>query len=365
MEVPAADWSGVDERIQRLADVAANAGCTSLVVKKQSTISWLLGVRSNVPNTLDATCYDIVLDVLTKQLRVITNAIEAPRLKATELRDLAAELQIVPWWEDRESFLPTGADVGSDSGRRGCTDLSVDVARTRRRLDARQQQTLREVCRDAAAAATRSAMRITPEMTEYEAAGLYAQELLSAAMDPIVLMVAGDARMARDRHPIPTTHRLGRRGMLVCCARRHGLVASVTRIVAFEPLQPEERNIYESLLAVEAGFLDASRPGAVLGDVLQTGTRGYAIHGFDTDEWHHHHQGGYSGWDSREFPARPDSVDILEASQVVAWNQSGRGWKVEDTCLITDAGAEPLVTDGTWPTIEIGGRSRPAVLERI
>ena len=76
---------------------------------------------------------------------------------------------------------------------------------------------------------------------------------------------------------------------------------------------------------------------------------------------HRHHQGGLSGWEPREFPAAPDSPQVLEAGHVVAWNPSGDGWKVEDTCVVTDGGVRPLVTDPRWPVEQVRGRARPGI----
>lgn len=362
-EVPGAEWSELPAKLSMLAELARIAGCTALVLKKQATLSWLLGARSHVPNTLDAACFDAVLETDPIRLMIVSNAIEGPRLRATELRDLPAEFRQLDWWEDRGSALPAGKDVGTDIAAVTGVDLSGEIATARRVLLPGQRELLREIGHDAAAAATRAVQRLARSHTEYAAAGIFAQELLADGMDPIVLLVAGDARMSRDRHPIPTTAPLGPRAMLVCCARRHGLVASVTRIVAFEPLADEQLDAYTRLLAVEAGFLDATRPGAAIGDVVSAGVAGYGGHGFDTDEWHRHHQGGFSGWEPREFPANPRSPQILGEGNVVAWNPSADGWKVEDTALVTDAGPEPVVRDGAWPELEVSGRNRPAVLE--
>lgn len=363
MQVPNVDWSKLDAKVEQLRALAVDAGCQKLVLKQQATLSWLLGARSHVPSTLDATCFDVCLDVPTGELTVVVNAIEAPRLRATELRELPARFEILPWWHNRADVLPSGESVGSDSQLPDRRDLTTQVALIRRTLDSEQQLDLRNVCRETAAAATRAAQQLTPAMTEYQAAAVVASELLADALDPIVLMVSGAERMARDRHPIPTTAPLGDRAMLVCCARRYGLVASVTRIVSFCSLTNAERDGYRRLLAVESCFLDATLPGRTLAEVLHTGTQAYDALGFDANEWHRHHQGGYSGWEPREFPARPTSPDVLAPNQCVAWNPSGGGWKVEDTCLITETGAEPLVDDGAWPTLTVAGRRRPDVLE--
>lgn len=362
--VPSHEWDGVQERLQRLADLARSAGVSHVVLRKQASISWLLGVRSHVPNTLDATCFDLVLDVEAGVLTVMVNAIEAPRLRATELAGLDVEYRIVPWTEDRAARLPSGDGVGTDNDAPGTTGMSGSIAELCRRLDQYQQSALRAVCADAAAAATEVAHQFDREDREYEVAGRFSKALLERGLDPIVLMVAGADRMARDRHPIPTTASMGARGMIVCCARRSGLVASVTRLVSFGEVTAEERSGYHALLEVERVLLDHSVPGARLGEVLQRGCEAYGAAGLDLEEWTRHHQGGYSGWHSREFPARPSSPEVLAAGQVVAWNPSGAGWKVEDTALITSQGPELLVDDGAWPMLDVGRRRRPDILER-
>jgi hypothetical protein len=86
-----------------------------------------------------------------------------------------------------------------------------------------------------------------------------------------------------------------------------------------------------------------------------------AANGF-ADEWQRHHQGGFSGFQPREFPAHTACDDVIHEGRVVAWNPSGGSWKVEDTCLVGATGPEPLVHDSSWPTVEVGGRPRPDVL---
>lgn len=190
------------------------------------------------------------------------------------------------------------------------------------------------------------------------------EELLERALDPVVLLVAGADRIPVHRHPLPTTRALGHRAMLVRCARRHGLIASVTRIVSFGALSAADRKCYRRLLDVEHAFLDATRPGVPIGDVVESGTAAYGRCGFAADEWHRHHQGGFSGFHPREYPAHPVSADRIEDGSVVAWNPSANGWKVEDTCIVGSDGVEPVVFDPDWPTLDVVGRRRPDVLVR-
>jgi antitoxin VapB len=359
------------EKLGALRDLAARLDVDALVLREPANLTWLLGARVNVPQTLDTACLDVVVDVTREGapgLVVVTNAIEAPRLRDTELAGLdeVADVswQVVPWWEGRDAVLPTGDRVASDRPASGTRSAAAGLATCRGHLTDAQQRTLAEVCRDAAAAATAAALAVAPTSTGYAAAGALARELLERGLDPVVLLVGGSRHLETHRHPLPLDEALGRRALLVACGRRHGLVASVSRIVSFGEVAPPERDAYERLLEVERAFLDGSVVGARLGDVVAAGCSAYAGHGFAADEWHRHHQGGLSGFVPREFPAHQDSDVVLEAGSVVAWNPSGAGWKVEDTTLVLPGGPRTLVDDGEWPTLTVGGRRRPDVLVR-
>ena len=144
--------------------------------------------------------------------------------------------------------------------------------------------------------------------------------------------------------------------------RRHGLICAVTRMRAFTPLTPAERATYSGLLAIEAAYLDATRPGARIGDIVAAGTAAYAAHGFPADEWHAHHQGGPNGYTTRDYLASPATDHVAVERQAFAWNPSGGGFKVEDTVLATADGVEILSPDPDWPCTTVAGRQRPDVL---
>jgi len=363
--VPAGRPPDLVEKLARLAAVATSSGVSTLVLRDPATLTWLFDARVHVPQTLDTSCFDAVVELTPQpRLTIVTNAIEAPRLRDTELADVGAEWRIVNWWDDRTGELPTGDRVGSDRPAAGTVSVVAEVAAQRRVLTAHQQSLLRSVGLDSAAAATAAAYRIAPHSSEYAAAAVLAQELLERAIDPVVLLVAGESRIDAHRHPLPTTTALGRRAMLVCCGRRHGVIASVTRIVSFAPLTDDERDAYSRLLRVEAAFLDATRTGVRIGDVVRAGTDAYAANGYPADEWHRHHQGGFSGFQPREFPAHHGSDARVVEGSAVAWNPSAQGWKVEDTCIVRADGPEPVVNDTEWPHVEVAGRRRPGILIR-
>lgn len=352
-------------RLRLLARTARRAGASRLVIRRQASLSWLFGARSHVPWTLERSCFDVVIDATDGDpgLTVVTNRIEAPRLRDTELAGVDAQWAVVPWWRPRDEALPTGPGTATDLPYPGAADLSAAIARLRRVLSAAQQEELRAVCRESAQVATSLVGRLTPRTTEYEVAGLIVDGLLAHGLEPVTVLVAGGDRITRHRHPLPLDRPIGERVSVVFCGRRHGLISAVTRTLTFGPVPARLARAHDRILRVEAAFLDATLPGRPIGEAVRAGTAAYASNGFAADEWHRHHQGGFTGWESREYPASPSSTDLMEAGCVVAWNPSGDGAKAEDTAIVADGGPELLVRDGVWPETVVGGRPRPRIVE--
>ena len=353
------------EQLQVLRRVAADAGVHTLLLREPATLGWLTGARWHVPQTLDSTCFDVVVERAdtAPALRVIVNAIEAPRLADTELAELDVHWTVLPWTQSRADAWPSGADVGVDRPLAGATDLSTAVRAARLVLTGAQTVRLTALARECAEAARTTCECAAPGMSEYAVAARVAAELLQRGIDPICLFVAGESRMATHRHPLPTLEPLGRRAMVVVCGRREALVASVTRIVSFGRIPAIDRDRYADLLAVEQAFLDASRPGATLGSAFEAGISAYTRHGFSDTEWTRHHQGGLTGFVPREVLGSPGEATVLAAGNVLAWNPSAAGWKVEDTVVLDAHGPRLLSHDGVWPSVKVGGRLRPDVLQ--
>jgi Xaa-Pro dipeptidase len=58
------------------------------------------------------------------------------------------------------------------------------------------------------------------------------------------------------------------------------------------------------------------------------------------DEWRLHHQGGTTGYGSREVIATPSTRDPIEHGQAFAWNPSVTGAKAEETFVLLPTGPE-------------------------
>ena len=334
------------EKRARLEAVREAAQADALLLTSHEAVSWYLeGVRSHV-SLAGPPVVAVRVDADGDTLFVSDN--EADRFITEELLPSdAARVVRVPW-------LTPPADAAAEAGR-AVAEASVapTLRAARASLLPADCDRYRALGRDAAVAMTDAAAEAHPESSEREIAADLAHRLVARGIDPLVILVAGESRLAH-RHPLPTDAALGRRAMLVVCGRRHGLIANVTRWVGAS--DPGE----DAILRVEAAYFDATTPGARLDEVFAAGTAAYGVQGFGADEWRRHHQGGPTGYAGRDPRATPSTHDLVQEHHAFAWNPSAPGVKVEDTVIATSAGIEVLTVDPRWPTVTVGSLDRPA-----
>lgn len=349
------------EKRVRIKALLEEKGLEAVVLRKGANVAWIIGGRAHIPTTLELSCMDVI--VYRDRIVIVTNKIEAPRLQAEELSG-DEELVIVNWFEGRDAQLPKGSEIGIDGVDGERINIGSEIEALRRSLNQYEVERLRDISCDASDALSIAMFELKPQDSEVQAAGKIAQRMWERNLEPIVLLVAGENRLKKFRHPLPTRDSLGGRAMGVICARRKGLIASLSRLVTFNPLTTEESETYHRLLRVEAAFLDATIPGATFADVFKKGEIAYSLNGFDRDEWTKHHQGGPTGYMPRDYPAHEGTTALIGVNNAIAWNPSAAGFKVEDLVITNDSGFEFLTLRDNWPTVLVEGRKRPAIAER-
>jgi Xaa-Pro aminopeptidase len=203
-------------------------------------------------------------------------------------------------------------------------------------------------------------------MTEHEAAAALAAACRSRGLTATVLLAAADERIARHRHPLPAGATIERRAMLVASAERGGLYANLTRIVDLDEPDPEVARRLRACQEILGRMREeATRPGRTLGEAFAHCERLYAEAGFPS-EWRLHHQGGLTGYASRELIATPRSNHVIEPGQAFAWNPSITGAKAEETFVLTADGPE-RIAGGAPPDLVPADSERllRAVAERM
>jgi len=344
---------------QRVIAVMDEFDLDVVVLRKSPNTAWFSGGRVHVPSSLDSSCFDIIID--RDGYYFHTNAIEAPRLKAEELLS-TDELRVHPWWIARDTLLPAGPRVGSDSPGGDRTQIP-QLDQLRLSLHEAEVERLDQIATDAAAALFSLTSKVNPAQTEVEVAGLVSAALWERNLETVFLGVAGASRVTKYRHPLPTVEKVGNQLSISICARRKGLIASETRIYSFEPISQQRQEEYLNLLNVEAAFLAHTKTGELLSDAFKAGASEYVKQGFASNEWHYHHQGGPTGFLPRESIANADTHTPMLNNQAISWNPTAVGLKAESTWLITDIGARKLGTDSSWPQLQISGQPRPALLQ--
>lgn len=354
----------------RIGDLLDAHGLDGLLLATPPSVSWITCGGEPV---VDLTAPQGVAAVLCTRggETLLTNTIEHARMLEEALPLPPAQTEVCGWHEgappDVALRLQQGRRLGADLLLPGFDDCADAVRAARLILTDGEQERYRVLGRDSGLAIEETAGTIEPGLTEFEIAGALAAEAYDRGATPIVVLVACDDRIARYRHPMPTTRRLERHALLVLCARRHGLVASVTRAVYFGAIPDDLQQRQDACAHVDAAFYAATRPGATAGDVFAAAQAAYADAGYP-QEWRLHHQGGATGYASREWIAVPDSAQPIATGMAFAWNPSITGVKSEDTVLLGHDGPAIITATEEWPTIQgtADGATfaRPAILQR-
>lgn len=355
-------------KLQQVRQLLAARQLDAVLITRLSNFAWLTDGGTCYVNT--ASDFGVASLLVTHQaVYLLTNTIEAPRLQAEEpLADLAPDFKVAPWYQANPALgeLTANKRLGADAPMAGAVDLGSEFVNLRARLTPAEQQRFAELGQLCAAGMDAAIRQVRPGMTEFQIAGLLSQQVFARGVQPIVLLIATDERIFKVRHPIPTGRTMEKYAMLVLCGRRHGLVASITRLVHFGKLTDELRRKQEACARVDATFISRTRPGACVADIFQAAVDAYAVAGFP-GEWQYHHQGGPASYEPRDWVATPDSTQTVQEGQVYAWNPSIAGVKSEDTILVSAQANRVLTSIEGWPSLSVvvDGQTwqRPAILE--
>jgi len=342
-------------RLNSVRELIAEHNLEALVIRKNPNLAWFIGGRVHVPLTLDLACFDIV--VYQDKVIAVTNKIEAPRLIAEEF-PAGIEVAAIDWWQGRDALLPAGEKIGADQPGNSRIDLGSEIEKLRQSLSESEVSKFQEVCKDSAVALGNAIKLTQVNDREIDVTARIANALWQSNLELVFIGVAGESRVRNFRHPLPTDAKIGNRVVASICARRKGMIASVTRIASFE----ENFDSYKNILLVEAALFDATKVGARFSDPINAAIKAYPEFGFEELEWQKHHQGGPTGFAARDWPANQNSQQLIRSNQPIAWNPTGNGWKAEDTILAKESGVEILSVDPNWPGLVVAGRNRPAVL---
>lgn len=335
-------------RHEQVAALLERRGLDAVLLRTPANFAWYTGGADNRVNLADPAGVAGVL-LTAEDEWVVTTNIEAQRLRDEQAPDM--EVLAYPWHEELAGAvrrqIGTGARLGLDSAADASSgawapteSIATDLAPLRWVLDAEAIARYRAVGADAMAALVEAVAELSVGVAERFVAARVADACQRRGLHTPVVLVAGDERIARYRHPIVSDAVCRRRVMVVLCAERGGLVANLTRFVWFEdpePTKQRQQAVCETLL--RRMRVEATLAGTTLAEAFAACQRFYAEAG-QPMEWQQHHQGGLTGYASRELIATPRTAQVIQVGQAFAWNPSLPGAKAEETFVLTADGPE-------------------------
>jgi Xaa-Pro dipeptidase len=347
----------VETKLELLRELLERRGLRSVALGGAASVAWITGGLTNriEPGNPGSPLWIVVGP---DTAAAVTTNVERARLEAEAV--LPFELHEAPWYEP-DGLARAAAELA------GPLDVldDEDLVELRLTLLPPERQRLEAVAIDAAAALEGALRSWRPGELDREIQARVAEGLERVGAFGACLIIGGDDRVERFRHPLAAGEPVRHLVMAVVVAERHGLHAAATRFASAGPLPSGVRQAMAAARAVERAVLAACVAGRTYGDVLAALDRGYAAAGYP-GAWREHYQGGPIGYRQREFELAPTQTGsrwlelALEPGQALAWNPSvAGGGKAEDTYLLEPDGLRRLTDTGDWP-LEDG---RPATLD--
>ena len=340
---------------------AENLG--GVLINAQHNFAWLTGGKSSGINLSieNGACFLVVHDDGKKY--VLANNIEMPRLLTEEISTEDFEPVEFTWENEKsssdfiikraQSLLNGNKNLGSDlfltDAVRPVENL---IARCRYELTEQETERYRKLGKDAGAAIGLLFENIKPEETEIEIAQKTKDALAACNINSVVTLVGADERIEKYRHPIPTANKWKKILLVAVCAKREGLIVNLSRVACAGKISDELQRRTEATAYVFAKLLSETKLGTSGAELYRIAAAAYAEKGF-ANEINLHHQGGATGYKTRDWVAHPQSAETVRRSQAFAWNPSITGTKSEDTSLTTADGFEMITEPSNFPQIEV------------
>jgi Xaa-Pro aminopeptidase len=365
----------IEEKRERLLRLISNAGLGGVLISSQANFSWLTaGGTNGIDLSREGGAGTLFLRRDGMSF-VLASKIEMDRLVSEELGGQGYQPIEFAWEQEKanpsliadlaRSLVMDELPLGSDLPLGGNVRV-VDgaIARARYELTPPEADRFKTLGRDAGKAIGDVARKLEPGLAEREVARRAIDALAAIGAYSVVTLVAADDRLKRFRHPVPTDLEWKKVVMIVVCARRRGLIASLSRIVC-DGAVPEDLDIRTRGSAfVNARLFDGTKPGITGRDLYEFAALAYDEAGFPGEE-RLHHQGGAAGYRTRDWTAHPLSTEKVQNAQAFAWNPSITGSKVEETCIAFEDGIEIITATPGWPSIPVEVEGRPYLLPGV
>jgi antitoxin VapB len=350
--------SELEIKTERITSMLADENLDGVLLNAQHNFSWLTCGGSNGIDLSRENGAGFLFVTREGGRYLIANNIELSRLVDEELSEYDFQPIEISWQAEKDAStilnaarsVAGGGNFGCDIGFPETLWIEPSIAACRSELTPEEMDRYKQLGSDAGHALGSVIPSLVPGRTELEIARSVRDSLQQYDIFPIVTLIAADERIAKYRHPVATDHVWNETLLIVVCARRNGLVASLSRMICAGDVPADLQRRTEACAAVNAALYAATKPGATGAELYQTAADAYSAQGFH-GEIDKHHQGGAAGYRTRDWVAHPTSNDVVRANQAFAWNPSITGTKTEETAILIDDELRIITATDGYPKI--------------
>lgn len=346
--------SEIEEKSERIVKMLAQKDLGGVLINSQHNFAWATaGANNGIDLSRENGASSLLIRRDGKKF-VLANNIEMPRMLAEEVSEEEFEPIEYEWTEEKSapdflnklaaSLLENGETLGADLFINTHTPIIESaVARCRYQLTSAEIERFRLLGKDAGETLGEVINTLRNGESEIEIARRTEDFLAAKNIRSVVTLVAADERIQNFRHPVPTEKCWEKLVMIVVCAKRNGLIVSLSRIICDGKIPVELRKRTDACARVNAKILAATKPGATGADLFKIAANAYAAENYAGEE-KRHHQGGAAGYKTRDWVAHPTSAETVNLHQAFAWNPSITGTKTEETVIVTGENEIEIIT---------------------
>jgi len=222
-------------KLERIRQWLSQERLDGVLLTRRDSFAWATaGGDNRVSSATEMGAADLWVD--HDSVVLLANNIEAARIDEEELDGLDVDVFAWPWYRDAEAEIQrfvAGRHGAADAPKAGLGARPQALFELRYQLTPQEIERYLELGRLAADAVETVAARLSRKESERQIAAKLNAALLERGLEPVVTLVAADGRIHRYRHPVPTDNVVERSVMLVSCARKGGLIASLDAPCAF------------------------------------------------------------------------------------------------------------------------------------
>jgi len=349
----------IEIKTERIVDMLDREKLGGVLLNAQHNFAWITGGASNAIDQSRENGAATVLVRRDGKRYLLASNIEMPRMLDEVVSADDFEPTAFQWQDEKASPDILAVKAGSLCGGDIASDIAVakktkliesKIGTCRCELVPDEIERYRKLGSDAARAIEKVIDGIMPGASEIDVAVRMRAELAAEDIASVVALVAADERISKFRHPVPTENRWKKTLLLATCAKRGGLIVSLSRMVNLGRAAEELKEKTEAAALVNSALWNATRAGITGAELYQTAAEAYSAAGF-ADEINRHHQGGATGYKTREWVAHPQSGEVVSTNQAFAWNPSITGTKVEETVIATKGEIEVISASSKTPPI--------------